>query len=834
MSKNSISSIIEGNSNELSSNNSVESTENTTNNVDMISSSIMNPQNLINNHNGSTSKSIANPSMINLKNSYEDIKDNRNIDGSNDNNTIISNNINSNTNLNGTETAIVSNSQNMDLPESSSASLLTNNISGISNQITNTMIDFPQTTVGISYNEKDSSLHGDSTVTPSNPCMTTNDTNSPSLFQISTTNKMDSIQNNSMIEPNTINPGNGVGKIRLPTSTLHINIDEKIRKRSQQNSNPSSISFASTVESSSNHLRIFQRMDEMAARMITMEEQLHKLTEILNSQNKNIERLETVMNNFSYEMEQNRLIEQKRQEHQRNNCMHMSRDRQFIVDLLKTITNISSAYLSQKNIEKESNDNRNIHSNINDKNIDDIITTNMNFSNPKENPTQSKFISDYHDKDPVTSLNVSNSVPNLYNLQSSNFTSFKKNISGNHTFVLNPNGIKKRKRLHLINQARQLSQEPNTFSSFNNDCQDKFVSTSDRVRNKSNISRATTSTETRTVPDTTVINMDSNIPPSNALDPLNINHFMYSSSQPAPTVPISTSQINNTSNIDPVILKNHVRVSVVQNSGHIDQENSTTSLVDINNNINNSNNNKIRISSLAMKNNAKNKSQSSHLGKKVSNVGILEDEDGYQEDDDEEEDDEEYDEEEEDNGVKQTNESFSESIEDEEEDNEDIMDQDDGTTQIHASNNRKRITTKNMKISKGKSMKKVKSKINGNPNKTIEESSVANVNSDLNYKILKAPNTVRTIWEEYVHGINGNPSIRGLEEKYGNKWRLTKNRKTFSRRKRLYKYILNGIDRGKTADEMIKILEERRLYRDENGEVKRRTIGWLQQSLTGI
>ena len=80
MSKNSISSIIEGNSDELGSNNSMESTENTTNNVDMISSSIMNPQNLINNHNGSTSKNIANPSMINLKNSYEDIKGNRNID----------------------------------------------------------------------------------------------------------------------------------------------------------------------------------------------------------------------------------------------------------------------------------------------------------------------------------------------------------------------------------------------------------------------------------------------------------------------------------------------------------------------------------------------------------------------------------------------------------------------------------------------------------------------------------------------------------------------------------------------------------------------------------
>lgn len=58
--------------------------------------------------------------------------------------------------------------------------------------------------------------------------------------------------------------------------------------------------------------------------------------------------------------------------------------------------------------------------------------------------------------------------------------------------------------------------------------------------------------------------------------------------------------------------------------------------------------------------------------------------------------------------------------------------------------------------------------------------------------------------------------------------------KTFSRRKRLYKFILNGIDKGKTADEMIDMLEKQRLYRDENGEIKRRTIGWLQQSLIGI
>ncbi|CAR30995.1 ZYRO0E07502p [Zygosaccharomyces rouxii] len=105
---------------------------------------------------------------------------------------------------------------------------------------------------------------------------------------------------------------------------------------------------------------------------------------------------------------------------------------------------------------------------------------------------------------------------------------------------------------------------------------------------------------------------------------------------------------------------------------------------------------------------------------------------------------------------------------------------------------------------------------------------------DLNYTLLKAPTDVRTIWKEYVSGIGGDPPIKKLEEKYGNKWRLNHNRKTFARRKRLYKFIINGMNKGKSADEMIDALERRRLYRDENGEVKRRTIGWLQQSLTGI
>lgn len=105
---------------------------------------------------------------------------------------------------------------------------------------------------------------------------------------------------------------------------------------------------------------------------------------------------------------------------------------------------------------------------------------------------------------------------------------------------------------------------------------------------------------------------------------------------------------------------------------------------------------------------------------------------------------------------------------------------------------------------------------------------------ELNYRLLKAPANVRAIWQEYVDGIDGQPAVKYLEETYGNKWRLKKNVKTFARRKRLYKFITNGIERGRSAEDMIDLLENKRIYKNEHGEVKKRTIGWLQQSLSGI
>ena len=185
------------------------------------------------------------------------------------------------------------------------------------------------------------------------------------------------------------------------------------------------------------------------------------------------------------------------------------------------------------------------------------------------------------------------------------------------------------------------------------------------------------------------------------------------------------------------------------------------------------------------------------------------DDDGYQEDDDDDGDDE---------GDGRDNEEDSTAEEDE-------VDDEIETDMKNASFNKRR---KNLHHKKSSSL-------NNRRKFHDETASRLNSNSDLHYRILKAPTDVKTIWEEYSTGIRGKPSIKHLESKYGNKWRLNKNKKTFSRRKRLYKFILNGMEKGKTAQEMIETLENKRLYKDdEDGEVKKRTIGWLQESLAGI
>lgn len=116
----------------------------------------------------------------------------------------------------------------------------------------------------------------------------------------------------------------------------------------------------------------------------------------------------------------------------------------------------------------------------------------------------------------------------------------------------------------------------------------------------------------------------------------------------------------------------------------------------------------------------------------------------------------------------------------------------------------------------------------------IERIKLTNSQREPKYTMIKAPSSVREIWEEYTKGIDGRPSIKSLDQTFGNKWRANKNKKTYSRRKRMYKFILNGLKKGKTEKEMIELLENQRIYKDEHGNQKKKTIGWLQQSLSGI
>lgn len=848
---------------------SIQSNKNTTSNVNVISSSSVNPQNLINDEQFNSSDNSNNSNMMSLKNNHQISQNNSSIDN---NIIIVSDTINSNPISNTVETATMNNLQSINLPKSSNSSPLTVNLNEISSKSNNTIIDLPQTHMNISHNQTNNNFHRNSAVTTSDTAISINNINSPNICQISTGDKAESNSNNPIVEVNKKRTDNKVNKLGLSTPSSYINIQEKIRKPSQPHSNPSPVSFASSMESSSNHLRMFQRMDEMAARMITMEEQFLKLTKAFNIQNKTLQKLETVINNFSCKLEQNRITEQKKQEYRKNDYLEISKERQFIVDLLKSITSVSSSYLSQDNQTRVPDSGTGNHYNNNIKNNnDDLVTahinnlsTNINSNNQSTNTTHSKFVNNNNSKSSIASLNMSNSVPELHALQSSYFVPFKKPIRGNNNFVLNPNGIKKRKRFHTNSRTQQSSLVTNTILPFNSDSRNERLSNNDRIINNSNIlttslndiPKMNDSTNTKVVPATTITNVNSNGRHLNTLDPLNINHFIFLSSEPVNTTPISTTHPISSSNNNATTIRNDNQVAMIPNNEYINQESTKISPS------NNMNNDNASHTNTETKYNLKHTNPNTNSGNKVSNVEVLEDEDGYQEDDDEEEkeeeynddhhsingsknaesvihvdddEEEEYEEEEEEHCIKQINESCDESIEDEEEDNEDLVDEENNVTQVYINDDRKKIVvTKGVKKSRNKSLKKVKTKNNEKTEKTVEEISTPEVNNDLNYKILKAPNTVRTIWEEYVHGINGNPSIRGLEEKYGNKWRLTKNRKTFSRRKRLYKYILNGIDNGKTADEMIKILEERRLYRDENGEVKRRTIGWLQQSLTGI
>ncbi|CAL9733000.1 high-osmolarity-induced transcription protein 1 [Monosporozyma unispora] len=750
----------------------------------------------------------------------------------------------------------------VDQSKSSTTSPLTINLDGIANKISSDLVRSSQDNIhNLNNRHNGSNLNNNSN---------NNNNNLSSILQMNSdkNNTIDDNDNNSVSSLNRVNPTDGMNKIRLPTSSAsYTNIQDRTRRQSQQQSRPHSISLTSTLESSSNQLRIFQRMDEMAARLITMEEQFIKLTKTINLQNDTLNGLELVIKDLTKQVEVNKLLEQQRQQEQYNKNQSPPQERQFVVDLLNSITKVSSTYLDTF---PQNNTNPTQDYNINNMNNNHTSTSNnININNDMS--LQNRFNNNSNNS--ISSMNNSSSMPPLFPLQSSNFIHFKKKIdSGNDDFILNPNGIKRRKKNHIHHNsnnnnssARLYNQSapPPSLSSRLGVNSVPILVNSKKPTTTSNDKSAMNKTglvTTNNVPTTTNLNnnnVTTNIPNTTDLETLNIDQFMFPTSQQQHQSQNGTVASNNGPITISTMINRDGQTELTTTGNNINSNITTAATTSTSNNNNTIVNTEMNITD---NNNTNNNTLQSQRSKSTDD-DLLVDEEGYQEDDDEGDDDEEddnlnhktnvdsvvhvddddeeeYDEEEED-GITQgnnLNDDNDDIIEDEEEDNEDDMDETNGPQEMDAADKERKIVKRAQMLSKNKSLRRIKSRtdLQDTPSKIDEENPTAEMKNDLNYKILKAPNNVKTIWDEYVYGINGNPSIRGLEEKYGNKWRLTKNRKTFSRRKRLYKYILSGIDKGKTADEMIKILEERRLYRDENGEVKRRTIGWLQQSLTGI
>jgi hypothetical protein len=71
-------------------------------------------------------------------------------------------------------------------------------------------------------------------------------------------------------------------------------------------------------------------------------------------------------------------------------------------------------------------------------------------------------------------------------------------------------------------------------------------------------------------------------------------------------------------------------------------------------------------------------------------------------------------------------------------------------------------------------------------------------------------NTVLDVWQEYVEGINGGPSVQVLETQWKGVWRHKNNTESqfLSRRKHIYTYIEKKLAVGVTLDVAVKELEE--------------------------
>ncbi|CAD1782121.1 similar to Saccharomyces cerevisiae YMR172W HOT1 Transcription factor required for the transient induction of glycerol biosynthetic genes GPD1 and GPP2 in response to high osmolarity [Maudiozyma barnettii] len=673
-----------------------------------------------------------------------------------------------------------------------------------------------------------------------------------------------------------VNVGNDISSVN---SLPNLNIRQFTRNA---NVTPSLSISSTNTESTSNRLRLFQRMEELSARLIAMEEQFQNLTGKMEQQTSMISNLKISMTQILQSTINDQFkVLQKQNETMFNNHFHrlitlqqsiqpqQEDETKFALDLLNSISNISANYLAHRQQGFVGNG-VSIHTQdgqplpLNKSNTNSNSRINLHSSNSKSNL-----------KDNNTSS--SNNTSPLYQLPS--FT------NRNKTFTLNPNGIKKRKRHHHSNTNNNNSNNNNNNNnnnSNNNNSNNNSNNNNNPHQNENlhpNKLNKTTPNFQSSAPPADLLNMPIILPtdPFTGLAPLVQNPVTN------PIVPVPAHIINGNTRANhpngiptlPQTLQVPITLSRNNTNGTVKNGNDRTTANGNNNNSLQQDQTNVSTSialpismqlplpSHGQPQIANTNATSIHKeSKNKNNQEDDDDDDGYQEDDesdnvnangnkigstdfskdatskgnsargipndDEDEDDDE-------------NEEYDEEDDEDDDMDDENFEEDEVDEDINGARGKNKKTNPVKKTVAAKKKRIIKKIIDGpkesprkDDSKKTEPANDTDINSEINYTLIKAPNNVRTIWEEYVYGIDGNPSIRGLEEKYGNKWRLTKNRKTFSRRKRLYKFILNGIDKGKTADEMMKTLEEKRLYKDENGEIKRRTIGWLQQSLTGI
>lgn len=482
---------------------------------------------------------------------------------------------------------------------------------------------------------------------------------------------------------------------------------------------------------STNTMRMFQRMDEISARLIAMEEMFQKLCKNVEQQNSTITNLKLDNERMSKDI----LQKMESMPMQRSHHSETSLQDTFVTDLLNSITNVSSAYL--RRMRPHSHHNRNQFDSI-----------------PPKHTANEMDSGRYGENDDLGA--------------SSHYRNFGDRQPGHASFTLNPNGIKRRKK--------------NDFSS------DNLTASG---LNSTNMTSAAQSYK----------------------DLTSLNAFG--------TISLPNLTLENTGMTPPLRNTNQgmsfTRMQDAGNSNmlHHGQGHSQPDITSLQHNQ----------MAHPLKNAVTNQPQ--HGNEKPQD----DDDEGYQEDDDEDNDSDGSDDDDEDEEIDDDMMHRTESM-----NNTNLQE---GAVYESGQHNWRNQSVANSSTSrKGNEVISRNSENNNTQDKEKDNQSKhaksSNEVSDMNYTLLKAPSNVRTIWDEYTVGIRGHPPIKRLEERFGNKWRLNRNRKTYARRKRLYKFIINGINKGKTADEMINTLEERRLYKDENGEVKRRTIGWLQQSLTGI